>query len=244
MKENKYDNGRFFKKYSEMARSIQGLKGAGEWPALKELLPEFTGKQVLDLGCGYGWHCKYAADNGAASILGTDLSQKMLDRAKMINSDDKITYVRCAMEDLDLKPASFDVILSSLAFHYVRDFQPLIQKISHWLSPGGQLVFSVEHPVFTAYGPQDWYYDQDGKIMHFPVDNYYYEGKRDAVFLGEQVIKYHRTLTTYIETLLTNGLTITHVIEPQPPKHMMDIPGMEDEMRRPMMLLISAKKEL
>ena len=244
MKENKYDNGRFFKKYSAMARSIQGLKGAGEWPALKELLPEFTGKQVLDLGCGYGWHCKYAADNGAASILGTDLSQKMLDRAKMINSDDKITYVRCAMEDLDLKPASFDVILSSLAFHYVRDFQPLIQKISHWLSPGGQLVFSVEHPVFTAYGPQDWYYDQDGKIMHFPVDNYYYEGKRDAVFLGEQVIKYHRTLTTYIETLLTNGLTITHVIEPQPPKHMMDIPGMEDEMRRPMMLLISAKKEL
>ena len=227
-----------------MARSIQGLKGAGEWPALKELLPEFTGKQVLDLGCGYGWHCKYAADNGAASILGTDLSQKMLDRAKMINSDDKITYVRCAMEDLDLKPASFDVILSSLAFHYVRDFQPLIQKISHWLSPVGQLVFSVEHPVFTAYGPQDWYYDQDGKIMHFPVDNYYYEGKRDAVFLGEQVIKYHRTLTTYIETLLTNGLTITHVIEPQPPKHMMDIPGMKDEMRRPMMLLISAKKEL
>ena len=80
--------------------------------------------------------------------------------------------------------------------------------------------------------------------MHFPVDNYYYEGKRDAVFLGEQVIKYHRTLTTYIETLLTNGLTITHVIEPLPPKHMMDIPGMKDEMRRPMMLLISAKKEL
>lgn len=242
MKENKYDNELFFKKYSEMARSQKGLQGAGEWSELKKLLPDFRGKRVLDLGCGYGWHCKYAAENGAEYVLGTDISGKMLEAAKQKNSHDRIEYRCAAMEDLNFSPKSFDVVISSLAFHYVRDFEPLVGEIVSWLKEGGEFVFSVEHPVFTAYGSQDWFYDEDGNILHFPVDNYYYEGKRDAVFLGEPVVKYHRTLTTYLNPLLQNGLVIQHVIEPQPPQEMMDIPGMKDEMRRPMMLLVSAKK--
>ena len=115
--------------------------------------------------------------------------------------------------------------------------------IAHWLKQGGEFVFSVEHPVFTAYGTQDWYYDESGNRLHFPVDNYFYEGKRDAIFLGEHVTKYHRTLTTYLNTLLQNGFEIQHIIEPQPPVEMMDIEGMKDEMRRPMMLLISTQKK-
>ena len=243
MKENKYDEEMFFEKYSKMKRSQKGLQGAGEWSELKKILPDFRGRRVLDLGCGYGWHCKYAADNGALSVLGTDISRKMLEVAERKNSDSRIEYRRIAMEDLDFPAGAFDVVLSSLAFHYVRDFEPLIKNIAVWLRSGGELVFSVEHPVFTAYGTQDWYYDRNGEILHFPVDNYYYEGKREAIFLGEKVTKYHRTLTTYLETLLKNGFTLQHVIEPQPPEEMMDLAGMKDEMRRPMMLLVSAKKK-
>ena len=82
MKENKYDDERFFEKYGEMSRSRYGLAGAGEWPALEPLLPDFSGKEVLDLGCGYGWHCAYAAAHGARSVLGIDLSEKMLAAAQ------------------------------------------------------------------------------------------------------------------------------------------------------------------
>lgn len=64
MKENKYDEEIFFEKYSRMDRSRQGLQAAGEWSELQKLLPDFTGKRVLDLGCGYGWHCRYAAEQG------------------------------------------------------------------------------------------------------------------------------------------------------------------------------------
>ena len=78
--------------------------------------------------------------------------------------------------------------------------------------------------------------------MHFPVDNYYYEGVRDAKFLGEHVIKYHRTLTSYLNTLLETGFILRKIVEPKPPENMLSIPGMKDEMRRPMMLLVSAKK--
>lgn len=242
MKENKYDDPRFFEKYSQMTRSQQGLAGAGEWRELEKLLPDFHGRRVLDLGCGYGWHCRYAAGHGAARVLGTDISQKMLEAARARNPGPSIEYRQAAMEDLRFPDGSFDVVLSSLAFHYVKDFRPLVRSISRWLTPGGGFVFSVEHPVFTAYGSQDWYYGPDGEILHFPVDNYYLEGPREAVFLGERVTKYHRTLTTYLDTLLENGFRLTRVVEPQPPEDMMELPGMRDELRRPMMLLVSAVK--
>ncbi len=243
MKENRYDNECFFQKYSQMLRSQKGLQGAGEWSELKKILPDFSNKTVLDLGCGYGWHCKYAADHHASFVLGTDISQKMIHTAQEINSALPVKYQCIAMEDLDFPENTFDIVLSSLAFHYIKDFDILIKNISKWITPGGTLVFSVEHPVFTSYGTQDWYYDKNGTILHFPVDNYYYEGQREAIFLGEKIIKYHRTLTTYLSTLLQNGFELTHIIEPQPPKEMMDIPGMKDEMRRPMMLLVSATKK-
>lgn len=242
MKENKYDDKTFFDKYSEMSRSKLGLKGAGEWHELRKLLTDFDGKSVLDLGCGYGWHCKYASDSGAKNVLGIDISSMMLDKAKTLNSAPNIEYLKSTMEDYTYPDQAFDFVISSLAIHYIADYKKLVLDVHKTLKIGGKFVFSVEHPVFTAEGSEDWRYSDTGEILDFPVDNYYYEGKRTANFLGEKVTKYHRTLTTYINTLLCNGFSVNAVIEPQPPSDMMDIPGMKDEMRRPMMLIISATK--
>ena len=244
MKENPYDDPTFFQKYGQMSRSLHGLAGAGEWHELKKLLPSFSGKRVLDLGCGYGWHCAYAAQHGASYVLGTDLSERMLETARQKNTAPGIEYRRAAMEDLDVPSESFDLVFSSLAFHYVQDFTSLVRRIVQWLVPGGALVFSVEHPVFTAYGSQDWYYGPGGEILHFPVDHYFCEGPRDAIFLGEHVTKYHRTLTTYWNTLTESGFQVRRIVEPQPSEDMLDLPGMRDELRRPMMLLVSAEKPL
>lgn len=242
MKENKYDDEVFFEKYSQMYRSIYGLQGAGEWHEFEKLLPDFQGKRVLDLGCGYGWHCQYATEHHAQYVLGVDISKRMLETAKQKHAHPQIEYRQIAMEDLTLEPDSFDVVFSSLALHYVKDYEQLVQHIANWLTKGGNFVFSVEHPVFTSYGNQDWYYDENGNILHFPVDRYFYEGQREAVFLQEKVVKYHRTLTTYLETLMKHGFMIQHVVEPQPPLEMIDMDGMKDEMRRPMMLLIAVQK--
>lgn len=244
MKENKYDDDIFFEKYSHMSRSIQGLDGAGEWHEMQKLMPDFGGKRVLDLGCGYGWHCFYAAEHGAQYVLGTDISEKMLEIARGKNTFENIEFQKIAMEDIAYEDSSFDIVLSSLAFHYVKEYKALVKNISRMLKPGGTFLFSVEHPVFTAYGTQDWYYNEAGEILHFPVDNYYYEGEREAIFLGERVVKYHRIMTTYLNTLLEEGLQIQHIVEPMPPEDMLHIPGMKDEMRRPMMLLVSAGKPL
>lgn len=242
MRENKYDAPEFFEKYSRMPRSVDGLRAAGEWHALRSMLPELSGARVLDLGCGYGWHCRYAMECGAREVLGIDVSEMMLAEAGSRNNLPGISYRRLALEDLDLPAASFDVVLSSLALHYVESFSGVCGKVHDFLSPGGHFVFSVEHPVFTARGDQDWWHGPDGERLHWPVDRYFQEGEREAVFLGTPVRKYHRTLTAYIGGLLSRGFSICNVVEPEPDSAMLDVPGMRDELRRPMMLLVSARK--
>lgn len=237
-----YDNEIFFDKYSRMARSVKGLEGAGEWKTLEKMLPDFKNKRVLDLGCGFGWHCEYAVEHGATVVVGIDISERMLRVAKEKTADE-ITYVCASIEEVDFRQDSFDIVVSSLAFHYLPGLDDIVKKVFGWLTDGGDFVFSVEHPIFTAYGSQDWYRDADGNILHFPVDNYFYEGEREAIFLGELVRKYHRTITTYLDTLLRNGFAITGVVEPQPSAEMLEtVEGMKDELRRPMMLIVSARK--
>ena len=201
------------------------------------------GERVLDLGCGYGWHCRYAVDQGASAVVGIDISERMLQKAKQLGDDPRITYVRTAMEDVCFPPESFDVVISSLAFHYVEDLQPLFRAVFRMLAPGGKFVFSCEHPLFTAYGSQDWYHDEQGNILHFPVDHYFMEGKRDALFLGEQVIKYHHTLSAYLHGLRQAGFNLNDVQEPMPtPQMIAEDEEMRNELRRPMMLIVSAEK--
>jgi len=244
VKQNKYDDDIFFDKYSNMERSKNGLESAGEWHELKKVLPDFQGKRVLDLGCGFGWHCRYAVENGAKSVIGVDISQKMLNEAKSQTTYENIKYICMPIEDIDFPDNSFEVVISSLALHYIQSYEDVLNKINKCLSKGGDFVFSVEHPIFTAQGPQDWYYDDKGSILHWPVDHYFTEGARKAKFLGEEVIKYHRTLTTYLNSLAKAGFEITGVVEPKPAENLLyTVPGMLDELRRPMILLVSARKK-
>lgn len=244
MKENKYDDERFFQQYSLMDRSVKGLPGAGEWHALREILPGFTGKRLLDLGCGFGWHCRYAMQHGALSALGIDISQKMIEGAWKRNALPGIEYRCMAIEDYDYPPGRFGVVISSLAFHYLESFEEVCKRVHRTLAAGGDFVFSVEHPVFTAHGSQQWEYDTEGRPRHWPVDRYFTEGKRETEFLGESVVKYHKTLTTYVNGLIRRGFEITELVEPQPDPAMFDrVEGMRDELRRPMMLIVSARKK-
>ena len=117
MTQNIYDNDTFFTAYSQLPRSVGGLDSAPEWPALRAMLPELSGKSVLDLGCGYGWFCRWAADAGAARVLGVDVSEKMLAQARSMGEYPVVDYARLDMEQLALPPASYDLVYSSLAFH-------------------------------------------------------------------------------------------------------------------------------
>ncbi len=243
MKQNKYDDPAFFSRYSQMARSTGGLDAAREWPAFRALLPTLREKRVLDLGCGFGWHCRYARAQHARYVVGVDLSEKMLARARDSTHDAAIEYRRLAIEDIDFAAGEFDVVLSSLALHYVQPFALVCHRVHHSLIHGGSFVYSVEHPIVTARAAQDWYHGPNGERLHWPVDHYQDESPRQARFLDHEVVKYHRTVATYVNTLIDAGFTITRLSEPRPAQDLLDQhPDWQDETRRPMFLLIAAGK--
>lgn len=237
-----YDNEAFFTEYGKMARSRQGLAGAGEWHQLEPLFPALQGCAVLDLGCGYGWHCQYAAEQGAAEVLGLDASGRMIAEAWARNSHPRVRYEVRALDEYDYPAERFDLVVSNLVLHYIEDLEAVYRRVHRTLKPGGVFLFNIEHPVFTAGVNEEWVTDGDGKPLYWPVDRYFYPGERETVFLGQHVRKQHHTLTQILGGLLKTGFRLEAVEEAQPPAEMLDIPGMADELRRPMMLLVRAKK--
>ena len=240
---NIYDDKQFFEQYSKMSRSQQGLSGAGEWYQFKLLFPDLKDKSVLDLGCGYGWHCKYAVECGANQVLGIDLSEKMIHEAKEKNGDLKITYQVCGLDDYHYPNDSYDCVISNLVLHYIEDVEIIFKNVYRTLKSNGVFLLNIEHPVFTAGVKQDWIYNSDGSPKYWPVDDYFYSGERETNFLGQNVKKQHHTLTQILMGLINAGFQLEVVEEAMPSNDMMDISGMSDEMRRPMMLMIKSIKQ-
>jgi SAM-dependent methyltransferase len=240
MTQNIYDDEEFFAGYSRLPRSVTGLEGAPEWPALRALLPDLGGLRVLDLGCGFGWFCRWARENGAARVLGTDVSEKMLARARTETTDEAIGYVRADMEHPELPPAAFDLVYSSLALHYIANLSGLLAAVHRALVPGGRLVFSVEHPIYTAPRAPLWSVDAAGRKT-WPVDSYLDEGPRSTDWLTKGVIKQHRTIATYVSLLLRAGFTLSHLEEWGPTAEQIAAgPNLADERQRPPFLLVAA----
>jgi ubiquinone/menaquinone biosynthesis C-methylase UbiE len=242
MTQNIYDDDEFFEGYSRLPRSVEGLDGAPEWPALRAMLPDLHGLKILDLGCGFGWFCRWAREQGAAQVLGIDVSEKMLARARATTQDSAITYACSDMEQIELPPGAFDLAYISLALHYVENLDRLMAEVHRSLAPGGSLVFSVEHPIFTAPAEPGWSTDPVGRKI-WPVDSYLNEGPRSTDWLAKGVIKQHRTLATYLNMLLRLGFTLRHVEEWGPTQEQIAVhPQWADERQRPPFLLVGARR--
>lgn len=242
MAQNIYDNPEFFAGYSQLPRQVKGLDGAPEWPAIRAMLPALTGKRVADLGCGFGWASRWMRTQGAASVLGLDLSENMIARAKADTSDPAIDYRIADLETLELPEAAFDLVYSALTFHYVEDFGRLTRMIHNALVPGGDLVFTIEHPIFMAAAHPHWIAAEDGRKT-WPVNGYSMEGERRTDWFARGVLKYHRTLGTTLNTLIDSGFTLRRIEEFAPTHEQIEQwPDLAEELERPMMLLVSAQK--
>jgi SAM-dependent methyltransferase len=242
MTQNIYDDEEFFAGYSRLGRSVEGLDGAAEWPALRAMLPDMHRLKVLDLGCGFGWFCRWARQQGAAQVLGVDVSQRMLARAAANTQDAAITCTRADLESFEPASASFDLAYSSLALHYIADLERLLSHVYQSLLPGGSFVFSVEHPMYTAPADPRWSADPTGR-KSWPINGYLCEGPRSTDWLTQGVIKQHRTLATYVNLLLRIGFALRRIEEWGPTdEQIASRPELADERERPTFLLISAAR--
>jgi len=240
--QNIYDDPEFLAGYVTLDRQVHGLDGAAEWPVLRSLLPVMDGRRTVDLGCGFGWFSRWADEHGAASVLGIDVSTKMLERARCETTSPTIDY-QCADLDLvELVSASADLVFSSLTLHYVRDLDRLMSTVAESMVQGGSLVFSVEHPIYSAPTTQDFETSRNGDRI-WPLDNYLVEGERVTSWFVDGVVKEHRTVATYVNTVIDAGFVLDRVVEWGPTADDVEAqPELADDRHRPWFLLLRATK--
>ena len=129
---NYYDNEEFFDGYMNIRSQKMNYNNCIEEPLMLKLIGDTDGKDILDIGCGTGELSSRLAQT-ADSVLGIDISQRMLDIAKKKNTSANILYERLSMESIGSLGKKFDMAVSSLAFHYVENFEKLILDISKLL---------------------------------------------------------------------------------------------------------------
>ena len=239
--QNIYDDEEFFAGYVTLDRQVHGLDGASEWPVLRSMVPDINGLRVVDLGCGFGWFSRWADEHGAKSVLGIDLSTKMLERASAETTSETVDYLCADLDLLDLVPEQTDLVFSSLTIHYVRDLDRLMSTIAESLTPGGSLVFSVKHPIYSAPTTQQFEASAAGHMV-WPLDNYLVEGQRVTSWFVDGVVKELRTLATYVNTVVESGLVLNRVEEFGLSATAKDGHDLADDRHRPWFLLLSATK--
>lgn len=248
MAQNIYDTADFYTEYSKLPRSVHGLAGAPEWPTLRALVGDIHDARVLDLGCGFGWFCRWAKNEAhARRIHGVDLSENMLSRAREMTPTTEyegISYQRADLEaGLVLEKEAYDLVYSSLTLHYLPtdSLRSLLAQVFATLTPGGRLVFSVEHPVMTAPADPSWKSDEQGRV-YWPLNQYWDEGLRVTDWLAKGFRKYHRTVETYLSVLLEVGFRLTAFKESWEGLDLKPKLGDKGEAHRPFFLMIAVQK--
>lgn len=209
--QNIYDNEIFFEDFKKKRiNSTINFNDCIETPILLAMLPDLHGKSILDIGCGMGQHAKQYSDMGAKSVLGIDISEKMLEYARKNFCSDNITYHQMALEDICGLDQIFDLVTSSLVFDYVQDFDELLLNVYALMKDDAEFVFSMSLPMATAYDGKYPRYtrSESGERLYANINNYFVEGQRKITWVVDNYELYHRTFSSILNSLINAGFLI------------------------------------
>lgn len=205
-----------------------------ERPATLSLLPDVQGKSVLDAGCAAGWYSNWLLEQGA-NVTAVDFSPNMVAMTKKRVGNKAAVRQADLHEPLPfLADRSMDIVVSSLALHYLKTWEIVLAEFNRILKPQGLLIFSVHHPLrdFAA----------------FPDSNYFRtETVEEEWEMNGETVKvrfYRRSLSTMITALLDAGLIIDKFLEPTPTRQFAELHP-EDYKQlttKPHFLMIRARK--
>lgn len=200
-------------------------------PCVEKLLGDVAGKKLLDAGSGEGYLARHYAKQGA-DVVAIDLSQRLIDTSEQISETEevKVDYRVDNVCFIESVPNNeFDIVLSNLVLLNVPSLDDAISEFHRVLKVGGVLVFSIVHPAFNFYGPGSWEMGErnpDTKRregLFFKVDRYFEENEyqqywktREGEKFPEPISFFHRTLSTYLNSLSSAGFRLLEFVEPKP----------------------------
>lgn len=111
----------------------------------------FTGKDVIDLGCGTGRWLKQLEGLHPGSLIGLDLSSAMLDQAR-IKCSSSTRLLQSGCTDTPLRSRCADRVLASFLLSYLPDLAAFAREAARILRPHGVLLVSDLHPNTASYG--------------------------------------------------------------------------------------------
>lgn len=189
-------------------------------PNTLSLLPDVAGKLILDAGCGPGKYSEILLVKGA-SVIGLDLSPKMIEKAVQRNGSNGKFMVHDLTQPLEFTDELFDIIICPLVLEYIRDWQPVFKEFNRVLKHSGLFIFSITHPFFD--------------YVYYKSESYFETEKVSATWTGFgepiEVESFRRSLAEYITPLIESGFTVDKILEPLPveefekydPKHFKEL---------------------
>ncbi|KAA0547079.1 class I SAM-dependent methyltransferase [Bacillus sp. BGMRC 2118] len=176
-----------------------------ERPAMmKHIQLDLRDKTVLDAGCAAGWYTLQLTNRGA-SVVATDISPEMVSATKRRVGDNTEVICLDLEKELPFEDATFDLIISSLTLHYLKNWDQTFREFQRVLKKNGQLLFSVHHPHSDIKILRDPHYFK----VELIIDKWKKEGRVYDV-------PYYRRPLQYIINSTLNHFNLEEVIEPEP----------------------------
>jgi ubiquinone/menaquinone biosynthesis C-methylase UbiE len=117
------------------------------------------GARVLDVGCGTGVLTRQIAGwKGVASVVGVDLAESLLERARRLADDvESVSYEQADARALPFDDASFDVVVFDSTLTHVPESERAVEEAYRVLRPSGVLAaFDGDYATTTvALGDHD-----------------------------------------------------------------------------------------
>jgi 2-polyprenyl-3-methyl-5-hydroxy-6-metoxy-1,4-benzoquinol methylase len=206
--------------YDAQVRDVDGLLPFHELAiaALLELTGEVRGLELCDLACGQGIVTRELARRGAR-VTGVDLSQLLLTiaRREEVEAPLGIVYLRDDAHTLAALPTNgFDAVTCNLALMDISGLEEALAAVRRVLRPGGAFIFAITHPCLIPPGSRWTEAPEGGPGRH--VRGYFAEGYSvppHAPGVRGRVGTHHRTLATYLNTLVGLGFALARIAEPR-----------------------------
>jgi len=175
-------------------------------------LPDVSGKDVVELGCGTAYISAWLARRGAR-VTGVDITPAQLETARAMQAKHgpEFPLLEASAEDVPLPDGAFELVVSEYGASIWADPYLWVPEAARLLRPGGELVFLVNGTIFMLCAQEEEISpDEQLRRPYFGIHRFEWP--------DDDGVDFHLGYGDWIRLLRDNGLQVEDLIEIQAPE--------------------------